>query len=243
MFIGIANRIPKLSDLAGFAPSALSNLVLWMRADTGVATGGARKFTNGNSEYFTGGDDTDFEPGDADFTIAGWVYLDNLDTAQGFCGKYDFGDNNREYLVFYQQSSNRIRFHVSGDGQGGASITQLVASTLGAPSAGQWYFIVAWHDATANTINIQVNNGTVDSESHTAGIFQGTANFLLGSEEQTSPAFQLDGRMAKWGFWDRTLTADERTSLYNNGNGLTYGSLSSGLKTSLVSYWKTQAML
>ena len=79
---------------------------------------------------------------------------------------------------------------------------------MGAPVIGTWYFIVGWHDSVANTVNIQVNNGAVDSVA-TGGALQaaGTAELRIGGRDDIAP-FHLDGRVDEVGFWKRVLTAD-----------------------------------
>jgi hypothetical protein len=80
---------------------------------------------------------------------------------------------------------------------------------------------VAWHDSVGNTINIQVNNGTADSAAHNLGVFYGTAPFAIGARDAAAADY-WDGLIDEVGFWKRVLTADERTTLYNGGNGLAY---------------------
>lgn len=97
----------------------------------------------------------------------------------------------------------------------------------GTPTTGTWYFIVGWHDPNANTLNIQVNNGTPTTRSHSYGIYDGS----LSSTRQIKIGalvgyYQyMDGLMDEVSVWKRVLTADERTWLYNNGNGRTYEDL------------------
>jgi hypothetical protein len=94
-------------------------------------------------------------------------------------------------------------------------------TALGSPLATTWYYVVAWHDSTANTINIQINNGTPTSLSHTLGVYaSGTGLFSIGSTGGT--AAYMNGRIDEVSFWKRILTADERMTLYNSGNGLAY---------------------
>ena len=81
---------------------------------------------------------------------------------------------------------------------------------------------MAWHDAASNTTNIQVNDGTVDSVSHSGGVYNGTADFALGALFIGTPSYHFDGLVDEVGFWKRVLTSQERTDLYNSGSGLEY---------------------
>ncbi|MEP7356896.1 MAG: RHS repeat-associated core domain-containing protein, partial [Anaerolineales bacterium] len=93
--------------------------------------------------------------------------------------------------------------------------------TLGSPSTGAWYFVVGWHDAVNNVINIQVNNGTANSLSWSGGVFDGNAGFEIGGRNDTQPGY-FDGRIDEVGLWKRVLGGDERTLLYRNGAGCQY---------------------
>jgi len=183
--------------------------------------GTAAQFTATNSEYLSIADNAALSMGDIDFTIAGWVYLDTK-ANEVIAAKYRTNTNNREYLLYYALSdgaTNRFIFLVSPNGVG---TTAVVANNFGEPSTGTWYFVVAWHDATANTINIQINNGTANSTAHSTGVFDGTDDFKIGALHTTSPIYFWNGRIDQLGIWKRVLTATEKAWLYNSGNGRSY---------------------
>ncbi len=81
--------------------------------------------------------------------------------------------------------------------------------------------MVAWHDAAIDTLNIQVDNGAVDTVSHTTGVFDGSAPFTIGGEVNSTVNF-LEGRTDSVTVWNRVLSADERMQLFNNASGLDY---------------------
>ena len=176
--------------------------------------GSAAAFTALNQESLAIADNAALSMGDLDFTLGGWVYINvsGGSSFTGIAGKWQVS-GNLEYLLYFDASV--FRFYVSANG----SVPVNVAS--GTPISGAtWYFVVAWHDSVANTINLQVNNGTVASLAHSSGVFNGTASFYLGRNEEG--ATYLDGRLDSFSIWKRVLTAPERTQLYNSGNGLDY---------------------
>jgi hypothetical protein len=210
----------KMDEASGNALDAHGSNELTDTNTVGSAGGkvnNARDFELSSSEYFTKADNTDLSTGDIDFTISCWVNFESLPGFPGIVTK-DGGSPNREYGIYYGAGggSNRIGFYVSA---AGLTIVEIPADTLGSPSVSTWYFIVAWHDAAANTINIQVNNGGVDSLAHSTGVFDGAADFRIGTLLGTE---FWDGLIDEVGFWKRVLTSDERTSLYNSGNGKPY---------------------
>lgn len=213
--------------------------------DNNTVTSGTGKISNAgdferdNSEYLSRADNTDLSSGNIDFTWAGWVKAEsNLDSNSGrYIVSKHGASGNFEYGISHNDSATveRFQFNVSSTG---SNFVTVNADSLGTPSLDTWYFVVAWHDATANTINIQVNNGTVDSTSHTTGVFDGNGTFALGSYAQTPTNF-FDGMIDEMGFWKRVLTADERTELYNSGNGLAYP-FDYTLLDDIAGYWKME---
>lgn len=186
---------------------------------TGKVGFGAQ-FTIANSEYLSIADNADVSTGDIDFTFACWVYLDAKATTQMIVGKSDATAGNREYHLYYNQSTDRFLFEVHRATDTGASAT---ANNFGSPTVGTWYFIVGWHDAAADTVNIQVNNGTADSTA-TGGALQasGTAEFDLGRRSFGGSNLYLGGRLDAVGLWKRVLTASERTELFAGAGGREY---------------------
>ena len=148
--------------------------------------------------------------GDIDFTVALWVWFDAL-TPTGLAGKW--ATASIEYLAYFDGTN--LRFHVSNNGSNNVSVGNSQSI-----SVSTWYFFVAWHDATANTINLSVNNNTAASAAHTTGVFNGDAALFLGRNEEGIT--YLSGRLDSVSIWKRLLTATERTQLYNSGNGLDY---------------------
>lgn len=177
--------------------------------------GTAAQFTAANSEYLSHTDNASLSTGDIDFTFALWVYLDSKTTDRVLISKWDAG-TQREYLLRYLQTTDRFQWLVSPDG---VANTPVSADNFGIPSTVTWYFVVAYHDSVANTIGISVNNGTFNTAAHTTGVQNGTASFVIG---QVNAAFYMDGRIDEVGFWKRKLTAQEITTLWNGGAGITY---------------------
>lgn len=216
----------KLDEASGNAIDAHGANDLTDTNTVGAAAGkvnGARDFESGSIEYFTIADNTDLSTGDIDFTICGWVNSES-GGQQGVVGKWDPVGTNREYLFIHDTAPEKLEFWVSNNG---TTVTTVEWSS--SASLATWYFVVCWHDATSNTINIQVDNGTVVSQAHTTGVFNGTAPFRIGNISGVDLAF--DGLIDEVGFWKRVLTAGERTTLYNAGAGVSYDDLAIQITT------------
>lgn len=179
--------------------------------------GNAAQFTAANSESLSVADNASLSTGDIDFTVACWVYLDSKGANRTLASKLAIGGAaGGEWILNYNSGADRFRFVVSD----GATLTAVAADTLGIPATATWYYLVAWHDSVANTLNIQANDGAVDSVAYSAGLTDTAAGFRLGAIDNATEF--MDGRLDGVGFWKRVLTAAERTQLYGSGSGLEY---------------------
>ncbi len=202
------------TGLVGSAPGKLGNAAAFSRAN------GVSLFIKNNA---------DLSVGDVDFTITAWVYLDNTKDEQVFLAKLFPFEYTLEYAGGHIQ---RVKFLLHD----GLREHTLYAESFGAPSPRAWFFLVAWHDATTNTLNIQINNGPVDETPHSSGANSGTGALYLGGSRN---GWYLDGRIDGVGFWKRVLSPAERSRLYNGGKGLDYPFDSHPtLRQSLKAYWK-----
>jgi hypothetical protein len=170
-----------------------------------------------NSAHLSRADSAALSAGNTNFTVAFWVYLTNTAGTPIAAHKGWNTPSQSEWRVWRNNMTGKMRFTVSPNGAatGGAAVE-------GGPviNTNAWYFVVAWHDTTANLIGIAVENGTPVTEPHATGVFDGTGPFQIGA----GPAGAI-GRVDQFGFWRRVLTAFERTWLYNSGAGRTYSQM------------------
>ena len=182
----------------------------------GVKSGNSAQFIAVNSEYLSIADNPALSMGDIDFMIAGWFYFDSvpgLNVANHFLGKW-----SGEYLVNIENISGTLRLRFWVRNTANTVTTGRHADTLGTPVINTWYFIVVWHDAVNNTLNIQVNNGGVDTTSgYTGGVRDFTTTFTIGSA--AGGASPMGGRSHDVIVAKQIYTAAEKTFLYNSGNG------------------------
>ena len=180
--------------------------------------GNAAQFTRANSESLSITDNAALSTGDIDFTIAAWVYLDSKPGAGMTVASKD-ASGQREFALDWLNTSDAFRFFITNN----AGTFRIIPDSIGAKSASTWYFLVGWHDAAANTVNIQINNGTIYSlaTSGTAPT-DTTSDFRIGASGVAGFEGYFDGRIDEVGYWKRVLTSDEKTALYNGGSGTTY---------------------
>lgn len=199
------------------------------RSSVGSVTGkvgNAADFTGSTGSYAEVTSNSSLQTGDIAFTVCCWVKMDTVGAYRLFVCKD--GSGSREWQLNYDRATeptNPDRFRFSVYRATDADV-RLSATSFGAPSTGVWYFLCAWHDPTIDTMYIQVNNGTVDSRS-VGGSMQAAGSQPFSFGRYGSGAFGIahDGQVDEVGFWKRLLTADERTFLYNSGNGRAYSEL------------------
>ena len=208
-------RLDQLSGCGGGGCDLTDNNTVTQESPGKI--GDAASFALVTSEYFTRADHADVSTGDIDFTVAAWVLLDSKPATIMTImtrGDLDTGGTDIEYVLNWVTGTDRFRFEVR-------NTEAATASAFGAPSLATWYFVVGWHDAAGNTVNIQVNNTTAVSTA-TGGAVSDLAEALYIGAQNGSVSGTIrfwDGDMDEIGFWKRVLTAQERTDLYNGGTG------------------------
>ncbi len=141
---------------------------------------------------------------DRPVTFTGWIAAPTWTNNVVFFSKWGA---STEYLLWY----NGTKLAFSATKATGGNVT-LTADALGTPSANTWYFVAVWYDYGAGTLNIQVDNGTINSTALAGGIVANTQPFVVGAYGD----FSAKSCMAidELGLWNRVLSASERTTLF-----------------------------
>ena len=194
-----------------------NNTVTAGGAKVGPITAGSAYFQEVNLEYFSRATSSSLECGDIDFTWACWVYL----TFNGQVGVntviYKEAQTGQRDYWLYVENATPVFAKENASGT-----FKAVSWGVKLPNF-KWNFVVAWHDAAADTLNIQVNGGTPVSAAMAAAgqsVGAGVGSFLMGSSGAAGQ--YMDGVVDSVSFWKRTLTSNERAQIYNEGNGLDY---------------------
>lgn len=185
--------------------------------------GNSASFTAANSEYLTiasasQSPDLSISGSAGDITVGGWIYLQTKPTGgMDILSKYNFANGQREYWLYWNDTNDRFEFRVFNSTTGSNIVT---ASTFGAPSVDTWYWVMGWVDNTANTVNISINDGTVDSTALTVTTHNGSATFNIGATGASGGFNKMDGYRDVTAVWSKVVSSGERTSLYNSGTGI-----------------------
>jgi len=201
----------KLEEASGTRVDSVTGIVLTdgntVTSNPGIQ-GTAAQFTTVNSEYLTVLDTTTLRMGTS-FTIAFWCYPDTASQGNWMVAKFTTSQGYAVYLT-----TGQLRCTIGSAGGNTDAVSTLV------PATAAWSFVVAWVDATAGLIWLQLNNGTPQSTALVSAQTEGTAAFFIGARSSTQSFF--NGRLDEVGMWKRMLTAADRTTLYNAGAGRTY---------------------
>lgn len=210
----------KLDEASGTRNDSVGSTNLSDNNTVTSATGkinNAGQFVAANSEYLEALDNAAMSVGAGSFTFTCWVNLASKATYQSIVSKANFSAPLEYHLIYHPAYDNFMWLLADS----GGTITELRASTFGSPSTSTWYFLAAWYDSGSGLMKVSVNNGTVDTVSGPTP-FDGASRFRLGAYNYSAASFPMDGMIDEVGFWKRTLTAGEITSLYNGSSGLSY---------------------
>lgn len=203
-----------LDEASGDALDAHGSNDLTDNNTVGAATGlvsGARDFERDNSESFSISDNADLSFGDEDFEFAGWIYIESFASFHMLWTK-----GIPEYSIYIHGGEQKLHWDVQ-------SLVEVIHPTV--LSTGAWYFVTTFHDATSNLLGITINGGAATTVSYSSGGVDGSGTFELGGRSGNQ---FFDGLMDEVGCWRRLLTSDERTELYNSGDGRDYAYISGG---------------
>ena len=153
-----------------------------------------------------------------DFTVSMWIKLasDNTSDKDLFNWSWNGASGANVRIVYeYNGGSRRLRAYRNPQ-HGFADINGNLGNNT-------WKHIVLTFTNSANNLKLYVNNGTpaVGNSSGTEYIsYANQATF--GNTIQYSHTKPLIGLMDEIYIWNRVITADEITELYNSGDGLFY---------------------
>lgn len=173
--------------------------------------GTAADFEASTTEYLSVADNASVSTGNIDWSIALWFNPESVGANQGLITK---GWPSGEYII-YISSGNNVKLQVES---GAAEVT-----TVGTVSVGTWYYVVAWHDSVNDLIGISLDNATAVTASYAGGITDNAAAVTIGAD--VTDGLWYDGLIDQVGFWKRVLSSQDRTDLYNSGNGLSYAAM------------------
>jgi hypothetical protein len=173
--------------------------------------GQAAEFTEVD-EYLIHADNAELSTGgDTSFSLSLWVRMNEIDGTQVFVSKFD-DVSTGEYAVYAENGQFRFSTYTGGIGHYVDALTAEV---------GEWYHLVAVHNAELGTNMLAVNVSPTNTISEVPQHQDSAGDFIIGA---FGPARQYVAKseIDEVGFWKRVLTNQDINELYNDGQGLTY---------------------
>ncbi len=180
----------------------------------------SEKFSRANSAS------EDWQMGLADLTVGFWIKFTSWDTfAQQTCFATGANIGTAEgYLMELPYPGTTYNVIISN---GSTSLTLSGTWDGGAPTLGVWYFILIEYDRS-DKISVWKNNvkesDDVDISSFVSDDIISTQIFAIASKANAATEF-IDGAMDEFFIHNRLITADEKTWLWNDGDGRAYSEI------------------
>lgn len=155
------------------------------------------------------------------FTFSGWFKL-RSDLNSVVVANWNAA-SKKQVLLLYNNVTKTFTFGVSPDGTAATTIDYSDYNTMSPAPTGVYYHFACGYDADNDQIFLQLDNGTKDTAAFSSALGGQGPGFniglaIAGGGSTLTSAIDVD----EIGLWERTLTSDEITRLWNSGNGTTY---------------------
>lgn len=157
-----------------------------------------------------------------DFSVSFWLKpTDTNNTWRTIFVKGSGNTDQRNYAMWFWPTSNKLHFRVdpviSGNDQG-------VYQSIKSLSVGTWYFVAGTYSASTQTLSLYIydsSNGTGGLDSQQTGVVMNSSSINSNPLNIGSATDWLDAGAVvdEFGLWNKTLSPQEISSLYNNGQG------------------------
>jgi len=191
-------------------------------------SGNSRDFESSESDYLSrvDGGTLNISGVNQPITISAWVYRES-DTG-GFeviVSKYDFGNDNRQYQLLID-NNDKASFIIVPSGTSVGTGTSIGATSI--PIATWTHIVGVYRDDGAGGATDQIEvyvdgvldtNGASNPKTYDSGIFNGSSIFAIGVNFGSgSPSTDFfDGPIDELIVFDRSVTVDEITDIYQDG--------------------------
>ena len=182
--------------------------------------GQAGLFTQANTEYLSIASNTGLQFGEKDWTLTAWIKLTSKSVSfdlQALITKNSIVAGTREMELMYRASTDVFMAIVFSAVD--VQSADIAATNFGSPTIGVWYFVAVTYTVATNAVAISVNAGTQNTGVIGATLQSSTAEFWIGASAYAGFPLPADAAIDSIGRWNRVLSADEISYLYNGGTG------------------------
>jgi len=158
-------------------------------------------------------------------TISFWFQWDLTQTTEDYNKVIDFKtDTNGRFMLYRELNSNYLRFFVSDENNVSSNIELNTVNF----SDNIWYLIIITINVVSGEINININNNNIHTGNYlnkVSNSFVYTNNYIGSKFDNTAGYFY--GYIDDFRIYDKALTAQEISDIYNDTEPLVGGSSSS----------------
>ena len=183
-------------------------------------SGTSRDFEEADSEYLdaSGGSSLEISGADQQWSMCAWVWVEEAigsSTNQVIAGVWDRPGNEQQYAIRADgQNASQYSFDIRVSADGSSESKYDTANV----NEREWVHVCGVY----NDVDVRgYVNGVLDTNetppSHTGGIYNGTEQFRVGVPSSGDTADDFDGLIDELIVFDRALTADEVSEIYENG--------------------------
>ncbi|GAH57001.1 unnamed protein product, partial [marine sediment metagenome] len=167
--------------------------------------------------YFDGSDFVNFTQviGSTSGTLAFWINITaGAGTQRNIIGRDDGGANQDFTLMIRGSAGNKAYWYLDD----GAGVDKFILSNEAIPE-NVWVHVVGMWGTDGMKMYV---NGVLQDDT-SAVTYYPNRDFMIGADKTSFGFYEpWKGEIDEGGYWDRALTQEEITSLYNTGIGLTY---------------------
>lgn len=174
---------------------------------------------NGSTQLLSVADNASLRSGSKSFSLVAWA--NQTDTTSRYVfGKIKSATNEREWYVATSAGGNRLTAEASASGAAPYAVSLTTGIIL---AQNTWHLAYFEYNAATQKLGLSADAGALAvSAGTTASIFGGTATFDVASINGAGSGAAWLGSIDAVAYWNRVLTANERTALYNAGAGVSW---------------------
>jgi len=234
-----------------FGKLATSSAGVTVETDQPDGAGDCIEFDNSGTPdgYVTTLTDQAWDGAGNDISISCWIAFPTGSTYinKPFFSWYNSSPDDRLVVMNVAAANNAWLAKFFDTGTNSASAIDPAED----PAAdGTWYHVVATYNGTTDTASLYVDDTFIDS---TTDALMGALEdqpmpLAIGARADAPTTTGIDARMFSLSIYDKVLDADERSALYNSGNGGTYADFfgatpaigTNPTTTDLFAWWKLE---
>lgn len=185
--------------------------------------GNAASFVEANNEYLINSSAAALDPSASDFTVVSWINMTNA-TETFYRGIISAGNVSAAQTIFM------LWMNIASDSPA-SNLVFGCYDTTGVPdhvyhgtiTGSTFIHVVCSFKVSTGEISIATNNGTPSTGTLTGTLNTGLDRVVIGATR--IPDSPNNGLVDEVAIFHQLMSDDEKTWLYNNGNGRAYGDL------------------